>query len=379
MIKYLIKIGSVLISNTYYPDSEDPPEGVYPDLIELQISHGQTTDGQQINIVLDNIKHKFTGQWVIEDIISIQLIDEGYTASADSDKPVLVYRDVFPICKGIVQRVEYDLYNVRIQGGIIEDDLASSYIKEDLVFDKTKVSEAVKKVLDAFEGIQNARFEGVVIKVINDVNVMNTFKSGSVKIREILDYLALLSGCEWWIEYQSSTDSSIFHFEPPGNSISGERIDYSDKITLPSYGLNKIGYVNRAVVIAGGNDAIQAPNPGSEIMDTIPIRAVMSDYSSETAVYRAPTIVNQGLLGKNDAEAQARAIVMASSQTDLNLANPEFIGIAPALTEFIAYKLGDYASISQGSTVIYGTVIAKRIEFSASGWKAYITIAKKGD
>lgn len=392
MIKYWIQLGDTILSNSQYDPSRpyrDDPEKVNADLVELVLESMQNADGQTFTIKLANIDHKHTGRWMVTDFVRIALIDEGYTATPDSDKPVRVYQDKFPLCKGMVQYVEYDLYNVTIKGSFLEDELGADYPSNELVFTGLKISDAVNKTLDDYEKKNNIKFDRRFIQVENDLVMGNVIRKTNEKYRDIMDFLANMCGAIWWVETGEVPGTAYFHFTDAQNTGMETRVwDFTEKVTLPSYGLNVVGYLNDVVVVGGGNPIIVDPNAiGSEIMDTRRVYGKHKQIDPGTKIFSGPTIFDPTLYDKEKCRERAMKIVITSRQVNKGIAHPEFMGVSPKLTDIVSYTLAEIGRMNPGNTYriiqgpmkITGRVISKRVEFSADGWVCQLGLKPLSD
>lgn len=379
VIKYWIKIGDIVLSNANYNPAGDymsDPEKANADLIELTMESNVDNDGQTFYMRIANIDHKYTGAWIVTTTVEIVLIDEGYTADPITGKPKIVYVDVFPTCLGTVTYVEYDLYTVTIKGSFIEDDLGADQPYNDIEVSGLTVKDAVIKVLMDYLTHTRPIIDRWEVDLTSNKTLGNLIYSSTTKYRDIFDDLARQhSGATWWIEINSNTGESVFYFTDTVLAKSGVTYwDFSSKVTLSSYGINVIGYVNDVVVVGGGNNIITNPTEdGSEIFDT---KRIYGDYSvldRYQQAFRAPTIFNPTIYGADECLKRAHGIILTSEMVNNALSHPEFMAISPKLADVVTYTLGPVRgsnayNVIQTPYTITGVVIGKRVEFSASGW-----------
>lgn len=383
-IKYRVRIGGVLLTNDV--DGEEELKGANADIEEIRISQAKGADGQEIDLKICNKFQRYTGMWAMQDAVNILLIEERWVYSGGS---LTKHRTVFPVCKGIVQHVEYDVHYVTIKAAISEDDFASSHPDNEYTVNNMTISQAVEETLKHYKN-KGIIIEDIIIDIDNDLKLFNVQYTSNQTFREILDDLAWQAKAEWWTEVMSydlsGTHHVKFYFVSTDKSVVPDAVDYSWRATQPSYGLNMVGYVNDVTVIGGGNEVANVGELGVTVFHTVTIRGTYQEQLAQTN-YKldAPAFYIHRLNTPEQCERAARNISLATKDQDLNIAHPEFVGGYPLLTERISYSMNSYEyitgvdinnDISDVDITISGTVIAKEINFSASGWICKVDLNK---
>jgi len=362
MIKYIIDMGSLRLTD------ENPATA---DLKSLRYEFNTNADGQRLDMVIANIDGKYNGYWDKATEVKVTLIDEGYTATPGSDLPQQVYRNEYKLCQGTVDYVDYGLWEATIKAAVYEDDIAAEIVSREYEWKIASISEIVTWLLDDYEGGHPYHFTRDIR--IGDVDhQVNRYAVSTTKLyRDLFDQLASMCGAIWWLEILPSPFQPVFHFVSLNNLVTGDEGLIDDRLTQTSLGLNAVGYFNDVVVIGNGNPNIAIGN-GSEIPTTQVVRGeALYNESEEGSLsqrpLKSPTIYDPFCTTREQCLERAKQI-KEMAKSNLNVAKPVAIGIAPINNSYVAYHLYD--------TMIDGIIMAKTVEYSADGWICYMDVVK---
>lgn len=365
MLRYVITIGNRVITDTKEADA---------DLISLRYETDAKVDGQHLDMVIANINNHYTGEWMINDEVRVTLINEGYTAREGAAEPVVLFRHEYPLCHGFVENVDYGLFEVKLQAGCTEDDLAADHLKKDFEHDGKRISEILRWLLNDHDQAYAPLFDYWDIRIGSDENggsrdlVLDDWRVQAKRsYREEIDFLAKKCGCVWWADTDVE-GNRVFHFIDANALVQGNIHDLDNHITLPSLAFNAVGYCNDIVVLGGGNPYFGPGEPGAEIQTTKVVRGKREQIRENERHYGAPTFYDPRLRTEGQCEERAAATLAQFRRTNYNVAKPVTIGIAPILMSYVSYHVGD--------VLVQGKVTKKTVEFSADGWICYLEVNK---